>query len=127
MRADDKKLECSTRLLGGYLEQGLTPKEEGELEAHLDVCPACCQQIIDAAATADWWTRASRYLKADAWDEKASHWATESLAASANKERPRSDEMVIRQLKEWLDPTDDPQFIGRFGGYEISFPRRICG
>ena len=23
------------------------------------------------------------------------------------------------QIKDWLDPTDDPRMLGRFGGYEI--------
>ena len=27
--------------------------------------------------------------------------------------------LVIRQIREWLDATDDPKYIGRFGGYEI--------
>jgi serine/threonine-protein kinase len=119
MRADKKKLECNSWLLSRYLEQELTAKQEAELEAHLDGCPTCRQQMSDSAAEADWWTGASRYLKADVWDEKASHSATGMLASTVSNKDPRSDELVIRQLTEWLDPTDDPQFIGRFGGYEI--------
>ncbi|MEX2172873.1 MAG: serine/threonine-protein kinase [Pirellulaceae bacterium] len=126
MHADKHKHECNPQLLGCYLDRQSTAEEEAELEAHLEACPACRQQISDSAAEGDWWTGASRYLRADAWDEGAGHSVTASLGRNVHcrdqwsrDEDRRAREIVIRQLKEWFDPTDDPQYVGRFGGYEI--------
>src|SRR5687768_897470 len=117
MPAQNQNTNCDRQRLCRYLEQRLTAQEEFAVEAHLEECPECRQQIRDSAADDDSWARAGRYLKADVWDE-AEGWTPDSLDSST-RDRRASAAVVIRQIREWLDPTDDPQFIGRFGGYEI--------
>src|SRR5690606_8697330 len=114
-----EKQQCDVQRLRCYLDQKLTAMEEAALERHLDECLTCRQKISDWAAEPPWWTSAGKYLKPDALDEELGAMDSGVHVTPTIHPNRTPNEIILRQLQEWLDPTDDPKFIGRFGGYEI--------
>ena len=112
--------QCDTSLVERYLERQLTPDLEAALESHLDHCAACRHELDGLAAEGDWWNEASRFLPADEWDGAASQAYTESISSGDDNERERNGTGIVRRLSPWLDASDDPRMLGRFGGYEIA-------
>jgi eukaryotic-like serine/threonine-protein kinase len=119
MRPEQQQSQCDPRLLRGYLEQRLTAVEEAALEAHLDACDSCRRRIYDSAAEPDWWDHARRYLRPDAWDANVPSSTGGLSCVESSPHSSHAAEVVVRQIQDWLDPADDPQFLGRFGGYEV--------
>src|SRR5687767_10731435 len=118
MAIDYLKSNCDDKLLRGYLGQELTADQEAELEGHLDQCARCRERIRASAADEQWWAAAGNYLKRDDIDEIAESCLSPAQRASAAY-GDESNQVILRHIREWLDPTDDPRYIGRFGGYEI--------
>jgi hypothetical protein len=118
MPIDQAKSECNEELVRGYLDRELTAAEEIEVEAHLDQCLRCRRLISDSAAEQYWWSNAKTYLKPDDLDQ-IDDCALPPTRSSPAAKVDLSHNVIVRQIKEWLDPTDDPKYIGRFGGYEI--------
>lgn len=106
------KSECNVEFVRAYFDRERTDTVEPEFEAHLEQCPRCRQLISDSAAEQHWWSNARTYLKRDDLDEIVGH-------ESAARQSDVPHRLIVRQIKEWLDPTDDPKSMGRFGGYEI--------
>ena len=104
---------CSTDQIERYLQQDLLPDDERAFEQHLEACDACRRQLEQSAAESRWWEHASDFLKSDPWDsELGDGSATAGPALTMDEERPS-------HVVDFLDPTDDPRMLGRFGGYEI--------
>lgn len=118
MQTDKRNSECHEPWVHGYLDGDLTASEEAELEAHLNHCARCQEHISDLAADKGLWNDASHYLKRDDLDKIIGQAAARADRSMANQAE-LSHEIITRQIREWLDPTDDPQYLGRFGGYEI--------
>jgi serine/threonine-protein kinase len=112
-------IQCDAAIVRRYLDRHLGADDESALESHLDHCAACRRTIDDSAAEDSWWHDASRFLPADEWDGALSltHGGLSSL--DSDDEMPRDPANILRRLSAWLDPTDDPAMLGRFGGYEI--------
>ncbi len=119
MQPSNKNLQCDPRRLRDYLDQQMSAAQESELETHLNECPTCRQQLNDWAVEPQWWTSATRYLKSDAWDKELAEDTTGAWGTIAARQERSPNKVLIRQLREWLDPTDNPKYLGRFGGYEI--------
>ena len=119
MHTEKQNSQCDERQLRAYLDRELATTEEIEVEQHLSECSECQRIIRDSAVEPQWWSDASRYLSRDELDEALTHSSAFSVADSTGDESGLTLPTVIRQIREWLDATDDPKYIGRFGGYEI--------
>ena len=113
------QIQCDPSLMRRYLDRQLADVEEAALEAHLDRCETCRRALDEKAAEGSWWSDASKFLAADEWDGPPS--LPHGLSTAGHEQEPTVDsEHLIRRLSAWLDPTDDPHMLGRFGGCEIA-------
>lgn len=92
------RTSCNPKVLQEFLGNQLTPEEESHLEAHLDRCKDCCQTLGEMAANDDQWSAVRDHL--GIVDDSTEKHNTQSLS--------------------FLNASDDPQMLGRFGGYEIA-------
>ena len=111
-------LQCDASIVQRYLDRQLCADDEAALESHLDHCSSCRRTLDDSAAEDSWWNDASRFLPVDEWDGALSLTHVGSSSAGSD-ELSRDPANILRRLSAWLDPTDDPAMLGRFGGYEI--------
>ena len=121
MTMSDYQPECDERLLRSYLEDSLSDAQQLVVEEHLCVCQECRQLLSCSAAEEKWWSHASQYLRGDEWDAETDTKSFSSrvdLSGELHDSDSRS-RLALCQIKKWLDPTDDPRMLGRFGGYEI--------
>ena len=113
MRCDDRELE---HLLG----EGIAADDLARVQDHLDECPACANRLENMAAAAPIWVQASDFLSSDEFDCQE---VTQTLAKLSTKDdspiHAATDRVVVREIRGWLDPSDDPRMLGRFAGYEI--------
>jgi serine/threonine-protein kinase len=109
---------CDEKQLARFLAGALSPDAQGELELHLDVCESCQRQLDDSAADATTWQSASAFLHDEPIDMES---LSMMLTRGDNAELTRhvADDGV-RRVIELLAPTDDPQMLGRIGGYEVA-------
>lgn len=106
---------CDQRRLQKLLDESLPEAAEHEVAEHLASCSDCQSHLEELAAGPKWWVEASQRLsksavagpngdsssQSDAWHEvDAHHFATDFAV-------------------DFLDPSDDPQKLGRLGEYEI--------
>ena len=99
---------CDDDRLEAFLSGELTDVEESELEDHLNECIHCREQLEASAADSDCWSQAGDLLNSQAIVR------TDSL-----EERP-DQSLHVRHVLDALAPTDDPEMLGRLGGYEVS-------
>ncbi|TWU07799.1 protein kinase domain-containing protein [Stieleria varia] len=96
-----------------FLRGQLSSKEESELQLHLNDCVVCRERLEDAAADAD------------AWNEAKQFFGSGALRESSEDSEGRQEEAIkgsqrIHQVLDTLAPTDDPESLGRIGGYEVT-------
>ena len=119
MRSIDET-PCDLVRLEMYLDNASDAEREALIEEHLCQCQNCAEKIQRMAADCSAWKNASDFLPTDQYDD---HDAIETLAglssADTNINRSRNNQTLEREIRGWLDPTDDPRMIGRFAGYEI--------
>lgn len=114
---------CDPSLLARYLAEQLTSDERSRVETHLDQCEACRRELEQSAADADTWHEARQFLRDDPIDV---HRLTELPVDGEPSEPGQAEEAAdglpihsAERVLQWLAPTDDPQMLGRLGGYEI--------
>ena len=94
---------CHPSTIQDYLNDVLSPEDEGAVEQHLNDCPVCRQRMTSEAGSGDDWTTITSALRPDELDE--------------------GRQIVSDQLL-WpltlLGPTDDPRMLGRIGPFEVS-------
>jgi len=108
---NDQQQSCtrpdrSLELLHGRLSS----VEQTELESHLDACQCCRTRLEQTAADREGWGEASQLLGSDPWRS----------SISEKHESASNISLQIQQVLQLLLPTDDPQMLGRIGGYEVS-------
>ncbi len=106
--------QCSTpgQLLS-FLRGQLSASEEAELQQHLDDCVLCREQLENTAADTHVWKEAREFFGSGALhasSKDSGHQPEEANQGSHN----------IRQVLDSLGPTDDPESLGRIGGYEVT-------
>jgi serine/threonine protein kinase len=111
---------CDPSAVRHYLDRQLSAEAETALEAHLDTCTVCQGLLNDSAAEGAWWNEASQFLSADKWDGPVSQTYLTTVAPGDNDEAVPDGATLLKRLSPWLDATDDPNMLGRFGGYEIA-------
>src|SRR5262245_511479 len=106
---DERQVSCNRRTIERFFSDGLSAPEQNVLETHLGDCPACRQCLEELAADGSLWHDARSYLS-DV-DLSADRDATAAIG------EPEPD--ALAGLLAHLAPTDDPRFVGRFGGYGV--------
>jgi hypothetical protein len=99
--------------LVAFLRGRLGADEESQLQSHLDDCSVCRGRLENAAADAKSWNEAGLFLKCE-----VEHPSTEN--SSDRHEEETQSSLRIRQVLSSLRPTDDPESLGRIGGYEVT-------
>lgn len=113
---------CDPSLIERYLADLLNTEQEATFLCHLETCETCRQQIQIAAAEPSSWSDAEEFLHDQPYDAV-------SLSPSSFGPRDEQDDArdqkaaasaEVAQVLGMLNPTDDPQMLGRLGGYEVS-------
>jgi serine/threonine protein kinase len=99
---------CESNRLLAFLNNALSDQAERDLKVHLDGCPTCAAELEKLAAAPFRWNAVRSHLRPCAQP-------TPSTSSENNGTLP----LAIRQVIEMLDPTDDPAYLGRMGGYEV--------
>jgi eukaryotic-like serine/threonine-protein kinase len=95
---------CSIELLKTAVCRSLSHDEEAVLYAHLEHCEACCAQMERLAGGEAWQQETAALLSADELDAavpETSVWSEADFSV------------------EHLDPSDDPNVLGKLGGYDV--------
>jgi serine/threonine-protein kinase len=100
-----------------FLSGQLTADDQRQIEAHLESCPDCLSRLQSAAADDYYYNEIPSFLSTDDFD---CDFTTGSLALDRPSSFAIDDRPEILRITEYLDPTDDPRMLGRFGGYEIA-------
>src|SRR5262245_11365707 len=95
---------CSTELLQSALAGHLPADEEKSLQQHLEECAECSAALEQMAGGTAWCQAAASLLAGDELDE----------AISA-----RDDWSAVDFTVEHLEPSDEPNVLGRLGGYDV--------
>lgn len=107
---------CDDRLLTRFLHRELSDDEQSALAEHLDACPRCCRELESRTAQAGWWQAAGESLRDEPYELKPlSEW----LSTGGDEDADDGRHAEIERVLERLAPTDDPQSLGRIGGYEV--------
>ena len=113
---------CDTSLIERYLADSLDAAMETLFHSHLENCETCRQRIQTAAAEPSSWSDAEEFLRDQPFD--AVSFSTSSLGIHDKHDeagdRKASASAEVAQVLRMLHPTDDPQMLGRLGGYEVS-------
>jgi uncharacterized protein (TIGR03067 family) len=95
---------CSIKMLESALAGNLSSDEELALQQHLEVCESCSSTIEDLAGGPSLCQQAAVLLGGDEFDTAASL---------------REEWSVVDFTVEHLEPTDEPDMLGRLGGYDV--------
>lgn len=101
---------CSVSVCEDYLEGLLSPLEESDFLNHLDRCSECGDRLSEIAAGLVEWKEAAQFLVDDEFDDR-----------ELNSRLEGADELArdIFDLS-FLNPSDNPNMLGRIGSYEVS-------
>lgn len=113
-----KPTQCDDSRIARFLQRELTDEEELQLRQHLDTCEKCSARLDDSTAVPADWCEVAELLRDEPID-------LEPLSTVLTK---AGDDVVaqhvvddsVRRVLELLNPTDDPQMLGRIGGYEVA-------
>jgi serine/threonine protein kinase len=104
---------CDHDRIEAFLDRRLSDSEQALLEEHLSECSSCRASLGAQTAEDELWDKASRYLQDD---EGGADPLSDTSVSAGNQQQSPS----IRQVLDLLQPTDDPQMLGRLDGYEVS-------
>jgi serine/threonine protein kinase len=99
---------CHRSLLESFLQDDLNVVEERDLTLHLNECEKCRSELESRAGEPAAWDEISQLLKPQPFDDDEATWHGPQPSAQ------------IQNIIESLAPTDDPNMLGRIGGYEVS-------
>jgi eukaryotic-like serine/threonine-protein kinase len=129
-----------------FLAYQLGRTEQDRLESHLEECPQCADRLAAAVAPESFWRESTDILRAaarqssesgspalsgceetllhvgSATDSNSSsnfYSNSDSVADSESDESNLHSSPQHNALQALLSPTDDPEMLGRIGGYEI--------
>ena len=113
---------CDPSLIERYLADLLNTAQETAFHSHLETCETCRQQIQIAAAEPSSWSDAEEFLHDQPYDAVPLSTSSFRLRDEHDDARDRkaAASAEVAQVLHLLNPTDDPQMLGRLGGYEVS-------
>lgn len=100
------ELTCNPDLLAAFAHGELGVDDEQNLTAHLEECESCGTALEHFVADIDAWREAGELLGG----------SDVPTVADADGRFP----VQIDQVLESLNPTDDPESLGRIGSYEVT-------
>lgn len=112
-----KPMTCETDRLRALLDGRLIEQDREQLTRHLEECEACVLELERLAATPTQWHEAERYLRESPTHSSAP--SKRSTSDNGQQHDPAALPFMIRRVVSMLDPTDDPNSMGRLGGYEV--------
>ncbi len=121
MNEQQLKTSCNSHRLELFLQGRLNSSETEILELHLTECESCARQIQLNAEQGVSWNEAQLLLATDEYDSPQHIAAISSLLSDEHDPmtKHQTADVLSREIRGWLDPTDDPRSMGRFAGYEI--------
>ncbi|MCC9599553.1 serine/threonine protein kinase [Stieleria sp. JC731] len=96
--------------MDSFLAGQLSDSEIETWERHLEQCFQCRSKLDDRSAIQGFWADTKRFLGS----------VDETLAIDSNRNETESFAGQGREVTSLLDPTDHPDMLGRFAGYEVS-------
>src|SRR5688572_32829900 len=99
---------CDAERLELFLSGDLSDAQEREFTLHLNTCEDCRRSLEQQAAEPESWMEAEQLLKPATFD------------SPGDDEPSRRPPLEIQSVLDALGPTDDPEMLGRLGGYEVS-------
>ncbi len=106
-----KQQMCDPNRLDQFLLNELSETEEQQFTRHLDECADCREELESRAAERSLWREASNLLGG----------ANGRLATAVADHHGTADRSPqIEQIVGQLAATDDPESLGRIGGYEVT-------
>ena len=116
-----KTSDCGTLNIDAFLDAQLSTVEEASTLAHLEECEICRRRMEEQSAAKAVWSKATAFLRSDDLDcDLLSNSNVTSSLSSMAADETIGSRQHIRQVLQLLNPTDDPQMLGRLGGYEVS-------
>jgi serine/threonine-protein kinase len=110
--------QCDETRIARFLNGELDAAAQADFESHLDACPACQGKLDASTADGDTWRRIGDCLRDEPLDmESLSELLTTSDEGELTKQVLDDG---VRRVVELLSPTDEPNMLGRIGGYEVS-------
>lgn len=107
---------CDRQRIDQFLASAPDKSSDVSLVAHLEVCSDCRDYMEQSAADPQTWSEAAACLLASEFDRSSS---VEYSAASMEFGKPDVP-TSIQSVLDSLTPSDDPNRLGRLGGYEVS-------
>lgn len=116
---------CRFDRIDAFLSGDLSEHQVLEFEQHLNSCPSCDNELMRRTAEESFWHDARHFLSSA--DNPIGLGDTEDTPVKtigetddqADSDSSNDFDQAGSELR-FLDPTDDPHMLGRFGGYEIS-------
>ncbi|WP_182867881.1 serine/threonine-protein kinase [Rhodopirellula sp. JC639] len=118
-----ERTSCRVDQIEAFLAGNLPDAELDQLEQHLETCTRCDDELTRRTADDSFWDDARAFLDGAGElprgrDTDDAALPTPADADHGDPSRDRHD--ALGGSIGFLDPTDDPNMLGRFGGYEIS-------
>ena len=111
-----QKTDCDHQRIDAFLNSDHVALDDPQLIDHLDTCAACRDYIETQAAEAERWAKATDLLKPSEFDEAGSAGCSAATIGYQRTEQP----VAVQHVLDALAPSDDPNRLGRLGGYEVS-------
>ena len=96
---------CDQVVINAFINEQLSADELAYFERHLDECAECRERLQQHSADEQFRVKAADYL------------ADEPSLCATGVEQQFS--VQIKQVLDWLAPTDEPRMLGRIGNYEV--------
>jgi len=114
MNTHPRSVTCDPDRLESFLSGDLTVAEEREFTLHLNTCESCRRSLERQAAEPEDWREAEELLQPPPYE------TPDDISPSGTTRPFAKHPAQIQSVLETLGPTDDPQMLGRIGGYEVS-------
>ena len=99
---------CNPQLIDDFLADRMDAAAQRSFERHLDECDHCCARLNDRTADVTLWNDTRAFL------------SSTEIGATQISDTPTPMPAADSVRLDFLNSTDDPRMLGRFGGYEIS-------
>ena len=116
MNLNLRTISCDPDRLESFLSGELSDAEERDLTLHLNTCEHCRRTLEQQAAEPGAWREAENLLKPSGFDSPG----IDENSDSGFLKGPQRQPLQIQSVLDALKPTDDPEMLGRLGGYEVS-------
>lgn len=113
-----KRQPCPTNQLTLLIRDDLPAPVTEQIQAHLETCENCQQQLESLAADENFWGRASAHLSATS-DFSNPDWSASSDSIVVRLDSPRSESISPVSNSPSLDPARHPEMLGRIDTFDV--------